>query len=99
MSEAPTTRPTAVWDQERAAWWLAHAAARERQMAPISEALFTRAALRPGERVLDVGVGAGPTTEEAYRAVQPGGSVTGIDIAAPMIQAARERLAGDDVEW
>ena len=79
LTPAGDGQPT--WD-ERAAWWLANADARERQLQPVSDALFERASLRPGERVLDVGVGSGPTTGQAWEAVRPDGSVTGIDIAA-----------------
>jgi ubiquinone/menaquinone biosynthesis C-methylase UbiE len=55
----------------------------------IRELLMERAHLHPGERVLDVGCGSGPSTAAAATAVHPGGMVTGIDIAAPIIAAAR----------
>lgn len=88
-----------VWNEDRAASWLANADARERQLQPVSDALFERASLQPGERVLDVGVGSGPTTSQAWQAVRPDGSVTGIDIAAPMINAARQRITAPEIEW
>ena len=88
-----------VWNEDRAACWLANADARERQLQTVSDALFERASLQPGERVLDVGVGSGPTTGQAWEAVRPDGSVTGIDIAAPMINAARQRVAAPEIEW
>ena len=88
-----------AWDDERAACWLANADARERQLQPVSDALFDRASLQPGERVLDVGVGSGPTTGQAWEAVRPDGSVTGIDIAPPMIAAARQRVTASEIEW
>jgi ubiquinone/menaquinone biosynthesis C-methylase UbiE len=88
-----------AWDEERVAWWLATADARERRLQPVSEALFARASLQPGERVLDVGVGSGPTTGQAWEAVRPDGSVTGIDIAPPMITAARQRVTASEIEW
>ena len=88
-----------AWDDERAACWLANADARERQLQPVSDALFGRASLEPGERVLDVGVGSGPTTGQAWEAVRPDGSVTGIDIAAPMINAARQRITAPQIKW
>ena len=78
---------------------MANADARERQLQTVSDALFERASLQPGERVLDVGVGSGPTTGQAWEAVRPDGSVTGIDIAAPMINAARQRVAAPEIEW
>ncbi len=79
--------------------WLANADAREKQLQPVSDALFDRATLQPGECVLDVGVGSGPTTGQAWEAVRPGGSVTGIDIAPPMIAAARQRIMASEIEW
>ena len=58
-----------------------------------------RAHLQAGERVLDVGCGSGPSTAAAATAVHPGGTVTGIDIAAPMISAARQRVGDREIEW
>ena len=99
MSDTPPAPQAPVWDDARVAGWLASAPARERQLAPISEALFGYAALRPGERVLDVGVGTGPTTATAREAVQPDGRVTGIDIAEGMIEAAKRVVSAPDIEW
>lgn len=96
---APDSAVPPIWDRARAEAWLAGAAARERQLAPVSEALFAAADLRPGERVLDVGVGSGPTTATAHAAVQPDGRVTGIDIAPMMIDAARREVPAPDIEW
>jgi SAM-dependent methyltransferase len=95
----PAASGQPAWDEERAAWWLANADAREKQLQPVSDALFDRASLQPGERVLDVGVGSGPTTGQAWEAVRPDGSVTGIDVAPPMIAAARQRITASEIEW
>ncbi len=51
--------------------------------------------VRPGQRVLDLGCGTGPTTVELARRVGPDGSVLGVDIAAAMLDRARERAAAE----
>lgn len=50
--------------------------------------------LRPGERVLDLGSGGGLDTILAARAVAPGGSATGLDLAEAMVARARAAAAG-----
>ena len=87
-----------VWTPERVARWLKQSEGIERQLAPVSAVLFATAALQPGERVLDVGCGTGPTTREAADAVAPSGHVTGLDIAAGMVEAARA-VSPASVDW
>jgi Methyltransferase domain len=99
-----------VWDAERVANWLRQAEGINRQLQPVSDVLFAAAALRPGERVLDVGCGDGPTTREAALAVGPEGRVTGLDLNGPMLAAGAsypaapgaapiEWVEADPVEW
>jgi arsenite methyltransferase len=47
--------------------------------------------LRPGERVLDVGVGPGLLAAEMAAEVGPGGRVCGVDVSEPMLALARGR--------
>lgn len=49
---------------------------------------------RPGERVLEIGCGGGALLPAVGAAVGPRGRVTGIDISADQIEAARRRCAG-----
>jgi SAM-dependent methyltransferase len=51
---------------------------------------FALGALQPGERVLDVGSGAGTDSLVAAQMVGPSGSVTGIDMTVEMLAKARE---------
>ncbi|MDZ4236127.1 MAG: class I SAM-dependent methyltransferase, partial [Dietzia sp.] len=87
-----------LWTPERVARWLQQSEGIERQLAPASAVLLDTAALQPGERLLDVGCGTGPTTRDAAAAVGPSGRVTGLDISADMIEAARS-VSPESIDW
>lgn len=105
-----TNEPVPDWDEERSRSWLSDIDSRERQLEPVSDALFERAALQPGEAVLDVGCGSGVTTARAAALVVPEvsghsaaleetGRVVGNDVSTSMIAAARERFPRSAIEW
>lgn len=56
---------------------------------PFAEDLIEKAALRPGERVLDVACGTGVVTRLAAQRVGANGSVAGLDVNAGMLAVAR----------
>jgi ubiquinone/menaquinone biosynthesis C-methylase UbiE len=60
---------------------------------PIARVLVDGAKPVPGERVLDLGCGAGAATALLARGVAPGGHVTGLDISDGMLARARTALA------
>ncbi len=74
-----------------AAPWLALEAETDVKHAPVRHELMQRANLRAGQHVLDIGPGAGITLLDAATAVGPQGRVTGIEIAPPFADRARER--------
>ncbi len=83
-------RLTAAYDTE------AEVTGRDTELLPEEQALLARY-LRPGQRLLDVGCGAG---REAIGFARAGLSVVGIDVAPAMIAVARERArdAGLSIE-
>src|ERR671921_2316949 len=87
------------WDAERSRYWVAHLAALEIPLIPVAAAIFADVDLQPGERVLDVGCGAGATTIEAADRVGPEGRVWGVDISPEMIEVARGRSTAANLDW
>jgi SAM-dependent methyltransferase len=74
--------------------WVNESARTERMLSQVADLLYAAAAPRPGETVLDVGCGLGPTTVELARRVAPNGRAVGLDVSAQMIGLARQRAAG-----
>jgi SAM-dependent methyltransferase len=68
---------------------------------PWARDLVEMAALGPGERVLDIACGTGIVARTAARRVGSGGRVVGLDVSAPMLDAARSAAAaeGVSIEW
>lgn len=65
----------------------------DQQLAPLGRRAIRSLAPRVGERVLDIGCGTGATVLDLAAAVQPGGTVVGVDISASVAEVARRRVA------
>lgn len=65
----------------------------QRQLAPAHDRLLALAALRPGERLVDVACGTGLVTLRAAEAVGPSGLVVGTDISERMVARAQAAAA------
>ncbi|MEU1602192.1 methyltransferase domain-containing protein [Micromonospora matsumotoense] len=78
-----------------AAGWIRHADRQDRIGRPLGAAAMECLAVRPAERVLDVGCGCGGTTAELASAVGAAGAAVGVDIAEAMVAAARRRFPPD----
>jgi SAM-dependent methyltransferase len=84
--------PAEEWAGAMGEKWLANVDRFEAMIAPAGAALMAHAGYRGGERVVDIGCGAGGTTVDIGRAVGPDGEVLGIDIS-PALTAEGERRA------
>ena len=82
----------AYWNGPGGRRWIPRQDMQDAVFTPITEALFARAGLMPGERAIDVGCGCGATTLEIARRVGPAGGAIGVDVSAPMLERARERM-------
>ncbi len=71
--------------------WLRVEAETDAAHMPVLEGLLARAQLQTGQHVLDIGPGGGVSLVKAAEAVGPTGHVTGIEIAPPFVERARER--------
>ena len=69
--------------------------------APWALDLIEAAALRPGERVLDIACGTGIVARTAAPTLGGGASVVGLDLSAPMLEAACSAAKAEGVfaEW
>ncbi|MFW6772709.1 class I SAM-dependent methyltransferase [Nocardioides sp. CPCC 205120] len=79
---------------DNAAGWVANESTYDAIFAPVTAALLEAGAPTAGERVLDVGCGSGTLLAAA---AERGAEVVGVDISAPMADAARERVPGATV--
>ncbi|MFG2820998.1 class I SAM-dependent methyltransferase [Kitasatospora sp. NPDC048365] len=88
MRQLVNTQQSEAWNGDEGRHWSDHHdrwnAVNEGFDAPLLEA----AGIGAGDRVLDVGCGAGQTTRLAARAAAPG-SALGLDLSAPMLARAR----------
>jgi ubiquinone/menaquinone biosynthesis C-methylase UbiE len=76
--------------------WAEHAVSVDQRSAQLTQCMFDRAALRPGDRVLELACGPGGAGLAAAAMVAPGGEVVLSDVAAEMtaIAAARAKALG-----
>ena len=94
MTDAPNAQQITYWNEAAGPTWADLQGPLDRQLAPLGRAAMAALAPRPGERVLDIGCGAGGTSLQLAQAVAPGGDVTGVDISRPLLEVARQRASG-----
>jgi ubiquinone/menaquinone biosynthesis C-methylase UbiE len=85
--------PAHYWQSRAGEKWVRNVARMDAQLEALGRLGLDALRLQPGERVLDVGCGAGATTVEIARIVGERGRVCGVDVSPPMLESARERAA------
>jgi SAM-dependent methyltransferase len=80
----------AYWNGPGGQRWAARQQSQDVVLAPVSDVLIDRAKAKAGERILDVGCGAGATSFALAQKVGSTGRVLGIDVSSPMLTRARE---------
>lgn len=79
----------ADWNGQSGERWVTYQARLDAMMAVFGQAAIEAAAPATGERVLDVGCGAGASSLDLAARVGAGGHVLGVDISEPLIGRAR----------
>lgn len=85
----------AYWNGPAGHRWLERQKTLDLVLEPVQQMVLDRAAVVAGERVLDIGCGCGVSTVALARRTGRTGSVTGIDISAPLLARARELAPAD----
>jgi SAM-dependent methyltransferase len=99
MSDAPNAAQQAYWNDAAGQTWAEMQGALDRQLAPLGRRAMAGLAAGAGERILDIGCGAGQTTLDLAAAVAPDGEVLGVDISRPLLEVARSRRAPAGVSF
>jgi ubiquinone/menaquinone biosynthesis C-methylase UbiE len=90
----------AYWNGPGGQHWADRQQTQDIVLAPVADILIDCAKAKAGERVVDVGCGAGATTIALAQKIGPTGRVLGVDISAPMLARARQiAQAGMPIEF
>jgi len=81
------------WNSPAGEKWVTHQDALDRFMTNIKARLLERAAVQGGERILDIGCGAGETTMELATLAGADGRVVGVDVSRALLEKAKARAS------
>jgi SAM-dependent methyltransferase len=87
------------WNGPTGEKWAKHNSETDRGLAEAANAVLKLAGARPGERVLDIGCGAGVSSFSLAELVGPGGHVTGLDVSRPLLALARSRTSSSNIDF
>ena len=90
-TEGPNKDEIEFWNGPQGQNWVKQNDLTDLMYDPFGESVLEGVALKPGERVLDVGCGCGKTTGKLAELVGSKGHVTALDLSVPMLDVARTR--------
>lgn len=96
QAQAPEDQ-AALWNGTAGHAWVDGQDLLDRLFAPFERLLVEGACAQAARDVLDIGCGTGSTTVAIARALREASRCTGVDISAPMIEAARARAGWEGV--
>lgn len=79
------------WNGPAGQKWVDQSNRLDAMLAPFADTVIAKAGLKPDERVMDIGCGAGALTLRAAAAVGAKYGALGVDVSAPLIELARAR--------
>ncbi len=80
------------WNSAGGRHWVERQESQDTVLAPILTAALERARVRAAEHIVDIGCGTGASSILLAQQVGPSGQVLGVDVSAPMLARAAERL-------
>jgi SAM-dependent methyltransferase len=81
------------WNSAGGHRWVERQQSQDIILGPILQVTLDRAQVQQGERVVDIGCGTGASSIALAERAGPAGQVLGVDVSAPMLARAAERLA------
>lgn len=81
------------WNGEAGQKWVDQSDRLDTMLAPFADKVLEAAAIRPGERALDIGCGAGALTLAATARSSGQAGSLGVDVSEPLLALARKRAA------
>ena len=93
MNDAANAAQDDYWNGCTGRTWVELQALLDMELQPLGREAQRALDPKPGERVLDIGCGAGETSLDLAAAVRPDGSVLGADLSQPLLDLARSRAA------
>lgn len=97
ITSQANSEQAAAWNGIGGRAWVDEQALLDQMLEPFEDLLVAEVAAASPRRVLDVGCGAGGTTLAAARLLGDAGRCIGVDISAPLIDAARLRAEREGI--